>query len=217
VINNKKAFVSWSGGKESCLSLFKSIRDFEIKYLLNMITEDGKYSRSHGIGVDLLKSQAEATGIPIIQRKTSWDDYEVTFKHAVGDLYIDAGIFGDIDLQGHRDWVERICKETGINPVLPLWNQKRNDLLNSFIEVGFKAIIITVNTKYMGKKWLGRIVDKDFIRDLEKLDNVDLAGEKGEYHTFVFDGPIFMKPVEFNVGREMYKDEYCFLEIFNVD
>lgn len=115
-----------------------------------MITEDGKYSRSHGIGADLLKSQAEAIGIPIIQKKTTWDTYEEEFKKTVLDLNVDTGIFGDIDLLGHRDWVERICKEVKITPILSLWNEKREDLLNYFIDAGFKTIIITINSKHLG-------------------------------------------------------------------
>ena len=116
-------------------------------------------------------------------------------------------------MQGHRDWVERICKEVGIHPVLPLWNDHRKELLNSFIDTGFRAIVITVNTNLIGREWLGRIIDREFIRDMEKLENADLAGEKGEYHTFVFDGPVFNKPVEFSIGKRMWKDEYCVLEL----
>ena len=208
-----KAFVSWSGGKESCLSLYKTKNSYEIKYLLNMTTEDGKHSRSHGVSVDFFKLQAEALDIPVIHKKTTWDTYEEIFKEAVRELHVDTGIFGDIDMQAHRDWVERICMETCITPVLPLWNAKREDLLNTFTDAGFKAIIIVVNTKLLGAEWLGRTVDREFIRDIERLDNVDPAGEKGEYHTFVFDGPIFRQPVKFTTGKQIRKDEYCFLEL----
>ena len=121
-----KAFVSWSGGKETSLSCYKVMQNQDVKvaYLLNMTSEDGKYSRSHGIGSDLLRAQSEAIEIPIVQRKTSWKTYEEEFKRAVSDLEkdgIEAGVFGDIDLQEHRDWVERVCREIGIKPILPLW------------------------------------------------------------------------------------------------
>lgn len=207
------AFVSWSGGKESCLSLYKTINLFKIKYLLNMTTRDGKYSRSHGIKTNLLKLQAQALGIPIVQKKTTWDNYEQVFRRTITRLNIDTGIFGDIDLQDHLDWVERTCKETGVTPVLPLWHQAREELLNSFIKAGFRAIIITVNTRYLGKEWLGRQMDKQLIKDLKKRAHIDLAGEKGEYHTFVFDGPIFRWPVNFSTRKQVCKDEYCFLDL----
>jgi diphthine-ammonia ligase len=212
----KKAFVSWSGGKESCLSLYKTMKDYHISHLVTMIAENGKYSRSHGLTVNTLTAQAKALGLPIRMQKTTWDTYEDEFKKTVAALDCTHGIFGDIDLQAHRDWVERICAETGKVPILPLWQEKRKDLVNTFVDEGFKAVIVTVNTKYMGKEWLGRIIDHDFIRDLEAFGGVDIAGEKGEYHTFVFDGPVFAKPVEFSMGKITPVDEYFFLEIIPV-
>ena len=224
-VNKMKAFVSWSGGKETSLSCYKVMQNQDVKvaYLLNMISEDGKYSRSHGIGSDLLRAQSEAIEIPIVQRKTSWKTYEEEFKRAVSDLEkdgIEAGVFGDIDLQEHRDWVERVCREIGIKPILPLWtppthhpNKKREELLKEFIQVGFKAIVIATNADFLGKEWLGREINGEFIKDLKVLENIDLCGEKGEYHTFVFDGPIFKKSVEFIIGKKVLKDKHWFLEL----
>ena len=213
-----KAFTCWSGGKESCLSLYKAmqIESLEVKYLLNMINKDGLYSRSHGISSNLLKEQASAIGIPIVQRKTSWEDYEEEFKKVVSKLKkenISAGVFGDIDLQEHRDWIERVCKDVGIKPVLPLWKEEREKLLEQFIQAGFKAIIVATNAEFLGKEWLGQEINKKFVEELRVLGNIDLCGEKGEYHTFVYDGPIFKKPVEFIAGKGYLKDNHWFLEI----
>jgi len=127
-----KAFASWSGGKDSCLSCYEAMqsKDIEVFYLLNMISEDGKHSRSHGISSDLLRLQGEAMGIPIIQRKTSKKTYEKEFKRAVSCLKkenIRAGVFGDVDVQEHRDWIERVCNELGIKPVFPLWKRKKKE------------------------------------------------------------------------------------------
>ncbi|NWF51752.1 MAG: diphthine--ammonia ligase [Nitrospirae bacterium] len=213
-----RVFVSWSGGKETSLSCYKVMQNQDVKvaYLLNMISEDGKYSRSHGIGSDLLKAQAEAMGIPIVQRKTTWGIYEEEFKKVVLELKkngIDTGVFGDIDLQGHRDWVERVCNEVGIKPLLPLWKEEREKLLKEFIEVGFKAIVIATNSQFLGHEWLSRQIDEKFIEDLKAIEGVDLCGEKGEYHTFVYDGPIFKKPVEFISGKKVLKNKHWFLEL----
>ena len=214
-----KAFVSWSGGKETSLSCYKVMQNQDVKvaYLLNMISEDGKYSRSHGIGSDFLRAQAETIGIPIVQIKTTWKTYEEEFKMAVSDLEkdgIEAGVFGDIDLQEHRDWVERVCKETGIRPILPLWKEEREKLLEEFIQVGFKAIVAATNAAFLGEEWLGREINGEFIEGLKAIGDVDLCGERGEYHTFVYDGPIFKKSVEFIIGKKVLKDKHWFLELF---
>lgn len=213
-----KAFVSWSGGKESSLSLYRVIRCENIKvvYLLNMLSEDGKTSRSHGISSELLRAQAGAIGIPIIQRETSWERYEEEFKKAINDLKkegINAGVFGDIDLQEHRDWVERICSKTRIIPVLPLWNEEKEKILKEFLNSGFKAIVCSTNVSFLGKEWLGREINNDFIKDLKALDNIDLCGERGEYHSFVYDGPIFKKPFKFLLGEKILNGKNWFLEV----
>jgi len=171
-----KAFISWSGGKESCLSCYEAMqsKDIEVSYLLNMISEDGRRSRSHGISVGLLRLQSEAMGIPILQIRSSWEDYEKRFKRAVLELKekgIEAGIFGDIDLEQHRAWVERVCKEMGIKAILPLWGREREDILKEFINLGFEAIVVATS---FDKNWLGRKIDKKFLQELETLEEIDL-------------------------------------------
>jgi uncharacterized protein (TIGR00290 family) len=212
------AFVCWSGGKDSTISLYLAMknRNIKIKYLLNMVSEDGIFSRSHGINSTLLNLQTQAIGIPIVQRRATWENYESEFKKIVTELKnkdIQAGVFGDIDLQEHRDWVERVCKDIGIKPILPLWKKDREELMNEFISSGFKAIVVATNADFLGKEWLGREVDNKFIDDLKKLGDIDLCGEKGEYHTFVFGGPIFRKPVEFISGEKVLKEEHWLLEL----
>lgn len=214
----RKAFCCWSGGKDSCMALFKTLKEKEtsVVYILNMISEDGKYSRSHGISSDLLKLQSESIGIPIVQRKTSWQNYEKEFKNIVLELKkdgVDTGIFGDIDLQEHRDWVEKVCKETGITPLLPLWKEEREKLISEFIQLGFKAIVKATNADFLGEEWLSREIDEKFIKELKNLGNIDLCGEKGEYHSFVYDGPIFKNPIEFTIGDKILRDKHWFLEL----
>ncbi|MBW1678556.1 MAG: diphthine--ammonia ligase [Deltaproteobacteria bacterium] len=215
-----KAFVSWSGGKEASLAYYKTLKNIEAVYLLNMISEDGRRSRSHGIDANCLRLQSEAIGIPIIQRRTSWQNYESEFKQVISDLKreeVKLGIFGDIDLQGHRDWVERVCKEMGVKAILPLWKERREKLLKDFINTGFKAIVVATQANLLGKEWLGRKIDEKFIEDLRALGNIDMCGEEGEYHTFVFDGPIFKDPLEITTGEKVLKDNHWFLEIIPKD
>ncbi|MFN3966607.1 MAG: diphthine--ammonia ligase [Endomicrobiia bacterium] len=215
-----KAFVCWSGGKESCLSLYRALKKYsgrlQFCYLVNMISEDGKHSRAHGISSKLLKLQADSIRIPIIQRKTTWKNYEKEFKKVILELKkenVSYGIFGDIDLQEHRDWVEMVCKEIGIEPILPLWKEERENLLKEFIQVGFKAIVVATDAQFLGEVWLGRQIDSKFIEDLKLIGNIDLCGEKGEYHTFVYDGPIFKKSVEFVIDKKVLKGKHWFLEL----
>jgi len=223
-INSRmKAFISWSGGKDGVLAYYRTAQQYPevcISYLLNMTSEDGRHSRSHGISSKLLKAQAEAIGVPIVQKKTTWEDYEKAFKQVVSTFKkegIEAGIFGDIDLQEHRDWVERVCKDLDIKPILPLWKEEREKLVKEFIQLGFKAIIVATNSKFLDDKWLGRQINEKFIHDLKALGNIDLCGESGEYHTLVYDGPIFKRGLKFKIGEKILKNGHWFLEIKMVD
>ena len=217
-----KTFVSWSGGKESALSCYKAMqnRNLEVAYLLNMISEDGKRSRTHGVSSKLLRSQAQAMGIPIIQRRAAWETYEREFKEAVSDLKkkgVRAGVFGDIDLQEHRDWAERVCGESGIKPIFPLWKMEREEALSEFIDFGFEAIVVAAKAGLLGSKWIARKIDREFINDIKKIAEVDLCGEAGEYHTFVLSGPIFKKRLKLLRSEKIKKDKNWLLGAMNYE
>jgi uncharacterized protein (TIGR00290 family) len=213
-----KVVASWSGGKESCLACYKAIVDgFDVSYLLNFIDERGERSRSHGLSAELLAAQSKAMGIPILQRKTAWDDYEENFKSAVVQLMesgVKGGVFGDIDLQEHRDWVESVCGELNIEPILPLWKRPREQILGEFIDAGFEAIVVATNANMLGKELLGRKIDYSFINDLHGYD-IDLCGESGEYHTFVIDGPMFKRRIEIIDARKILKNNSWILDILD--
>ncbi len=218
ISNGVKAFCCWSGGKESALSYYrlKKEKKIEVSCLLNMSNKDGKHSRTHGVSSALLQAQAKAVGIPLIQRKATWKTYEEEFKKAVLDLKrkgIRVGIFGDIDLQEHRDWVERVCRDAGITPILPLWKGEREKLLGEFIQAGFKTIIVATNVDFLNKEWLGREMNRELIEELRVLGGIDLCGERGEYHTFVYDGPIFKKFVDFTIEKKILRDKRWLLKL----
>lgn len=190
---------------------------FTVTHLINMVTEEGTHSRTHGVEAALLSLQAHAIGIPLVQRRTTWNGYEGEFKKALSAFLgqgIDRGIFGDIDMEEHRAWVERVCSECLIRPNLPLWLEKRDVLLSEFIKEGFKAVIVTVDKRYLDDTWIGREIDGEFVNDIKSLgDTVDICGEKGEYHSFVYDGPIFERPVLFKKGSIRSNEGYFFLDI----
>lgn len=212
-----RSFCCWSGGKESALSLHKAlVLGLDVKFLVNMVNSTGRLSRSHGLHSKILTAQARSLGIPLLQEPTSWKLYEKRFKKVLSCMKekgVEVGVFGDIDIEAHREWVKRVCKEIGITPVLPLWQRSRNNLMSSFMRNGFKAIIVVTRADILGKEWLGRRIDKQFTAELKQLKNVDLCGERGEYHTFVYDGPIFKKQLRFGVAGRYKRSNYWFLKV----
>jgi len=208
-----KVFASWSGGKESALATYRAIsQGHEVLYLVNFVSEDGDKSRSHGIKADVLESQSKAIGIPIVQVRTSWGDYEENFRKVVEKLKqkgIQGGVFGDMDLEEHREWLERVCGELEIKPILPLWGIGPEELLADFWGLGFKATVVATK---LDKSLLGRNLDKSCFSEIEKF-GCHPCGESGEYHTFVFDGPFFKMPLEVIPGKKEKRDNVWFLEI----
>jgi uncharacterized protein (TIGR00290 family) len=216
-----KTFVSWSGGKDAALSYYRVMGDFHVTHLLNMVAEDGRISRSHGIRTDILRLQAEAMGLTIVQPRSSWETYEAEFKKTLSGLKgrgVEVGIFGDIDLEEHREWVKRVSREAGMEAVLPLWGEKkRENLIEELIETGFEAVIVAIKKNVLGPEWLGRRIDHDFVRDISKIKGVDISGEGGEYHTFVVSGPIFKKRINILKSEKITRDRHCFLDILECE
>ncbi len=220
---NKKlnAFISWSGGKDAALSYYRAMKDFHVTHLLNMVAEDGIISRSHGIRTDIMRLQGEAMSLPVVQIRSSWETYETEFKKALSDLKdkgVEAGIFGDIDLEEHREWVERVSKESGLMAALPLWGEKKREkIIEELIEAGFEAVVVATRKDLLGPEWLGRRIDHDFVRDISKIKGVDISGENGEYHTFVVSGPIFKKSIGILKSDKITRDQHCFLDILECE
>ena len=219
-----QVFVSWSGGKDSCLACYLATTSgLKVRYLANTVTEDGKRSRSHGLPAEVLQVQSQATGIPLVQRRTTSDDYEAEFKSMLRTFKqegIEGGVFGDIDFEEHRQWVERVCHEVDITPHLPLWGGSQDKILRDFIDLGFEAIVVATKADLLGEEWLERRVNLDLIKHLEQLretKDITLCGEAGEYHTFVIDGPLFKKRIEIRKTKKVLRDEHWFLEILDTD
>jgi diphthine-ammonia ligase len=208
-----KLFSSWSGGKECALATYKAIsQGHEVLYLLNFVSEDGERSRSHGIRARIVALQARAAGIPLVQVKTSWEDYEENFKKAVGKLRnkgIEGGVFGDTDLEEHREWVERVCSEVGIKALLPLWGTKPEELIDEFLRLKFKAVVVATR---LDETFLGKVLDETLIGEISKLGSHP-CGENGEYHTFVTEGPIFRKALKVTNGQSKKMDNVWFWDI----
>jgi diphthine-ammonia ligase len=207
---------SWSGGKDSCLALYRAMTaGAEPRMLLSMLREDGARSRSHGLPREVLQAQADSLGIPLVMKTASWSDYESVFIAALQELKatgIEAGVFGDIDIDEHRLWEEKVCGAAGIEAYLPLWKGSRLALLGEFLMLGFEATIVVVNSERLDETYLGRIIDLGLVRELARL-GIDPSGEEGEYHTAVTNGPIFSEPVRLQVGERVLHDGYWFLDV----
>ena len=210
-----RVVASWSGGKDSCLACYKAVmQGYEVSHLVNFISREFGRVSFHGTRARLISRQAQAISIPLVQYKVPPDMslYERRFKQAVSALkrkQVEGMVFGDIYLQEHRDWVERVCSELGITPILPLWGMAPEHVLSEFIEADFEAVVVSVNAGVLSKKWLGQRIDRSFLADLKRLSQgreMDVCGEHGEYHTLVVDGPLFRKRMHVAYGVKVQRD-----------
>ncbi len=206
---------SWSGGKDSCFACYKAIHDgYNISHLLNFISQEFKRVSFHGTEAKLIRLQSQAIGIPLLQKETTRDGYEQEFKEAVQCLTpsdVKGMVFGNIYLQEHKDWVERICGEIGIQAIEPLWGENPEKVLSDFIDAGFEAVVVSAQCEFIDREWIGRKVDRSLMEFL-KGNNIDICGENGEYHTLVTDGPIFNMRIEIIESRTITRDDYWFLD-----
>ena len=204
---------SWSGGKDSCYALMKALSEgHELKALVNMMNENGRISRSHGLPLAVLKQQAQKMAVRLLAASTSWNDYRDTFVKTLeaAKLFgVEAMVFGDIDLQQHRDWEEMVCSESDLEALLPLWQQNRRVLVNEMIDSGINAMIVSCNTQ-MGEKFLGRTITHELANELEGM-GIDACGENGEFHTVVVDCPLFESAIELPEYKKVLHDNYWFL------
>jgi len=146
-------------------------------------------------------------------------NYEAEFKDMLLTLKgegVSGGVFGDVDLEEHKQWIDRVCREVGITPYLPLWGQSQDRIMRDFIDLGFDAIVVATKADLFGEEWLGQKVDLDFIKHLDKLREtrgITLCGEAGEYHTFVTDGPMFNQRIEILETNKVLREGHWFLDI----
>lgn len=207
---------SWSGGKDSCFALMSAIAEgYEPKVILNVLNEEGQRSRSHGIPDTILKAQAKSMNLPIHLIASSWQEYEqhftVALKQLKDEFALAYAVFGDIDLQPHRDWEEMVCTNAGLSPLLPLWQKSRKELVMQMLDAGIETIIVSCN-ETMGPGFLGKKITPDLIGELESM-GIDACGENGEYHTLVTNCPLFRYPIDVDVASKQHHGQYWFAEL----
>jgi diphthine-ammonia ligase len=203
---SKNCFSSWSGGKDSCLAFYKAIEQgYSPKQLLTMFSMESGISSAHRLKEEIIKAQASAIGVECSIGRALFNDYEEVFVSNIKQFKeqgMDYGIFGDIDIEEHRQWEEKVCNRASITAVLPLWQSDRKELVKEFINLGFKAKIVLVNKTMLDTRFLGQDLSYLLMEEIEE-QGADVCGENGEYHTVVYDGPIFENPVNLKFGKEI--------------
>jgi len=208
----EKVIFNWSGGKDSALCLYKLLQagQHDIMCLLTSVNKQYQRISMHGVRVDLLEKQAEMVGLPLqkmeVPEMPTMEAYDNMMRNTLSILKANgatASVFGDIFLEDLRKYREDRLAELGMKGIFPLWKKSTKELVHEFLDLGFKTIIVCVNEKYLDKGFVGRVIDHDFINDLP--EGVDPCGENGEFHTFVFDGPIFKAPIAIEKGEIVYR------------
>lgn len=215
-LDNRPFVASWSGGKDSALAFYRAVEaGGEPKRMWTMFETDEERSKSHALPFAVVQAQAESIGVPFMTRGSDWNGYEAQFLDAMKECVDDGvtiGVFGDIDLEDHLKWVQQTCAKVGMEAVHPLWMESRRALLKEFVQAGFEAYIVVVNTKMMPAEFIGREFTLELMDELEAL-GIDACGESGEFHTVVVDGPIFNKRVPIMFKQQHERDGYVFLEV----
>jgi uncharacterized protein (TIGR00290 family) len=208
----KKAFFNWSGGKDSALALYYALAEnnYSIESLLTTLSEEYRRISMHGVRETLLDQQAKSIGIPLqkiyMPECSDMQVYNDILGIKLSELKqknYSHSLFGDIFLEDLRVYREKQLSKTGIRAAFPIWKKNTHELINEFIDLGFKTIVTCIKEKYLDKSFAGRIIDRDFLQDLPA--HVDPCGENGEFHTFVFEGPIFKEKIDFIIGEKTYR------------
>lgn len=212
-MTKRKAIFNWSGGKDSCLALYHILQKNEFDISALMTTVNAKHDRisMHGVRKELLFAQGEAIGIPIkpiyLPEMPSMLEYDKTMGEVLSELHNDGithSIFGDIFLEDLKKYREDRLKEVGLKGHFPLWKRDTKELVHEFIDLGFKTVVVCAKSELLSEDFVGRVIDHDFLKDLP--NNVDPCGENGEFHTYVFDSPIFNKPIKYELGETVFKE-----------
>lgn len=209
----EKILLSWSGGKDSALTLYELQKDknYQIIALVTTITEDYDRVSMHGVRRALIEQQADSLGIELekvlISRNASNQEYESKLFEVLSrfmDLGINIVAFGDLFLEDIRRYREDFLKKIGMQGIFPIWKRNTRELAETFLNLGFKAIISCVDSELIDKSFAGREFDEKFLLDLPS--KADPCGENGEFHSFVYEGPIFKNPIHYSRGKVVLRD-----------
>jgi uncharacterized protein (TIGR00290 family) len=216
----KRVLLSWSSGKDSAWTLhtLRRMPDVEVVGLLTTLNGAAERVAMHAVRRELLRLQAGAAGLPLREIDLPWpcsnEEYErlmgAACERAVADGVTHMA-FGDLFLEDVRSYRESKLKGTGLEPLFPIWGRDTNDLAKEMIKAGLRAIITCVDPKQLAPSFVGREFGADFLRDLP--ESADPCGERGEFHTFVYAGPMFGAPLDVKVGERVERDGFQFADV----
>lgn len=221
-----KVAAIWSGGKDGCLACFKAIQEgHRVEYLFNLISKKDDSVSFHNFYKDMVKMQSKAVSIPIFQKRIcSQKDEPEQFKRELKEQIlklINKGIHGLVfgyvlpgDYQ--RVLVKGLCSNLNVELIEPLYKINSKRVLTEFIKLGFRAVIVSVDLTVLDSYWVGHFVNENFIKYLENKPGVDFCGDRGEYHTFVIDGPLFKKIILIKDASKITINNRCFLDIYKI-
>ncbi|MXW22505.1 MAG: diphthine--ammonia ligase [Candidatus Dadabacteria bacterium] len=210
----------FSGGKDSAMALQEIRRrgGYRVAELVTTVTDAYDRVSMHGVRRALLRRQAESLGLPLMEVVVPPESSNAVYEREMGKAFSrirDKGIrqvaFGDIFLEDLRDYRERQLAASGLTCLFPIWKRPTRSLAQTFIDEGFCAVTVCVDSEVLDKSFAGRHFDIAFLNDLPS--SVDPCGENGEFHTFVFDGPIFSHPIEFTGGTVVERDGFFFYDL----
>jgi uncharacterized protein (TIGR00290 family) len=213
----EKALLCWSGGKDSAIALYEvqKTKKYEIAGLLVTLNEEYDRVSMHGVPRSLVEQQARYLGLPIeevfLPKSSSIREYESRMSRVLIEFQqkgVSSAVFGDIFLEDVRKYREDNLLKSGMKGVFPLWGKDTAELVRSFITLGFRAVVTCVDAKVLDKSFIGRSIDDGFLAELPP--DVDPCGENGEFHSFVYDGPIFKQPIAFTMGELVLRDSFYF-------
>jgi uncharacterized protein (TIGR00290 family) len=209
----QKVIFTWSGGKDSAMALYElqKSKDYEVVALLTSVTEDYDRISMHGVRQILLEQQAQSLGLPLeklyLTRNSSNEEYEAKMKEKLlqyKEQGVSSVIFGDIFLEDLRKYREDNLARVVMKGIFPIWKRDTAELARTFIDLGFKAVITCVDSNVLDGKFAGGYFDNRFLSELP--GNVDPCGENGEFHSFVYDGPLFQERIRFRRGKVVLRD-----------
>lgn len=212
--------LSWSGGKDSAMTLWQLRKspDYVVTHLVTVLTEQDERITMHGVPRHLVEAQAEALGLPLTVVHVPQGAPNGLYCERIDATLVafkEAGLtkiaFGDLFLDDLRDFREEHLERLGMEALFPLWHRETKELAYAFLNARFKAVVTCVDERALNPDCAGRHYDKSFIADLPL--NVDPCGENGEFHTFVFDGPLFSKPISIKACSRRTEDKFHYCDL----
>jgi uncharacterized protein (TIGR00290 family) len=209
--------MAWSGGKDSMLALDRLVRDgHDVRFLFNLFDGRTRRIRFHGVRRELIQRQAERLGLIPVQLPVREQDFESVFLRGLSILRakgVSGVAFGNIHLADVRAWYEERTTANGFKHIEPLWGGRPTELVSEMLSRGYRALLTSVSLDRSRQEWLGRTLDDDLLREIQATPGVDPAGESGDYHSFVYEGPLFRSPIGIATGEQYEAEGHALIDI----